>query len=398
MTSTSEIAVKIEKPSLNTKSPPNAVWQLSACLKVMTVGFVAMSVVATVSLVMSVQLRSDVDALRSELARMDSLESHLSELNRSVAMPDEAPAAQSVVLSTVALAPAGFSSISLFDGEWAPGVQMPSERSDHQSVLCGGKIVLLGGLNGSAEAVATTWAFDPVLETFDTGKAPMPTARYRFGAACLDGKVYVAGGYPTKAAGDAGQCLSSVDMYDVGADTWTAAAPLSLPRGDLALSVASGRLFAMGGYGYEYPYPDPANAANEAFDPQSNSWAAMAPMPGGGKGDIAAVEVGGVVYVPGGWNGVFKDELVAYNVTADTWAVRASMHRARGDKALATLEGACVRAARARWFRSPVYGAAARPDAPLVASRARYHQVRPGMHPPAVRVPRNPRSRVRHRR
>eukprot|EP00966_Prymnesium_polylepis_P170420 3939506-Prymnesium_polylepis.1 len=79
------------------------------------------------------------------------------------------------------------------------------------------------------------------------------------------------------------------------------------------------------------------------------------------------------------------------------------MHRARGDKALATLEGACVRAARARWFRSPVYGAAARPDAPLVASRARYHQVRPGMHPPAVRVPHSavrvgPEHDVQHQR
>jgi len=96
----------------------------------------------------------------------------------------------------------------------------------------------------------------------------------------------------------------------------------------------------MGGYGYEYPYPDPANELNEAYDPTANAWTAKAPMPGGGKGDISAVEIDGMLYVPGGWNGVFKNELVAYNVSADGWSTGlAPMARARGDKAVASLEG-----------------------------------------------------------
>jgi len=324
------IAVSIEKPNLNTKMPPGDVWKLSACLKIMTICFVAMSAIAGAALGMTISLRSDMDELRARLATL------------STPSPTPSPTA-AVAISTSAVAPAGFTAVSLFDGEWAPGVQMPEERSDHQAVFCAGKIVLLGGLNISGEAVVTTWSFDPIIETFDVGKASMPTARYRFGAACLDGKVYVAGGYPTKAAGDAGLCLTSVDVYDVTANSWAAAAPLSLARGDLALAVAGGRLYAMGGYGYAYPYPDPANEANEAYSPQTNVWTAMAPLPGGGKGDISAVEISGTIYVPGVWNGGFKNEPVAFapsNGTSGTWDTNlAAMGRARGDKALAVLEG-----------------------------------------------------------
>lgn len=319
MTSTAEIT--IEKPDFNkTKQPPGLAWKVSALTIVVGVGFLVSVAVASIALGLVLKQQSDIDGLNARVAILEGRDT--------------------VKLTTDAVAPPGFQSVSLFNGEWAPGVQMPEERSDHQAVFCSGKIIILGGLNITGEAVATTWEFDPIIETFATGKAAMPTARYRFGATCLEGRVYVAGGYPTKAAGDAGQCLSTVDVYDVATDTWSAAPPLSLARGDLALAVAEGTIFAMGGYGYEYPYPDPANEANEAYSPASGTWMTMMPLPGGGKGDISAAEIDGVIYVPGGWNGVFKDELAAYNASADEWiGGLASMGRARGDKAVATLEG-----------------------------------------------------------
>jgi hypothetical protein len=276
MTSTAEIT--IEKPDFNkTKQPPGLAWKVSALTIVVGVGFLVSVAVASIALGLVLKQQSDIDGLNVRVAILEGRDT--------------------VKLTTDAVAPPGFQSVSLFNGEWAPGVQMPEERSDHQAVFCFGKIIILGGLNMTGEAVATTWEFDPIIETFATGKAAMPTARYRFGATCLEGRVYVAGGYPTKAAGDAGQCLSTVDVYDVATDTWSAAPPLSLARGDLALAVAEGTIFAMGGYGYEYPYPDPANEANEAYSPASGTWTTMMPLPGGGKGDISAAEIDGVIYV-----------------------------------------------------------------------------------------------------
>ena len=278
MSSTNEIAVSIERPSgMKAKTPPNLACKLTAAMIVMSVGFIVMSTIAGIALSVALNAKSDLDALRFSI---DVLEG----------------SSEKAKLSTSAIAPSGYKAISLFDGEWAAGVQMPVERSDHQAIYCVGKIVIIGGLDAAAQVSSTTWLFDPVLEIFDTAK-PMPTPRFRFGAACLNGKVYVAGGYPTKAAGDAGQCLSTVDVYDVAGDVWMSATPMSLARGDLALSTSGGKLFAMGGYGYEYPYPDPANSANEAYDPEHNRWVAMASMPAGGKGDISAAEIDGIIYV-----------------------------------------------------------------------------------------------------
>ena len=124
------------------------------------------------------------------------------------------------------------------------------------------------------------------------------------------------GGYAAYADGDSGACLATVDRYDVAGQTWASAgsvAPLAIARGDLALAASGGKLYAFGGYGYGYPYPDPAAAAVEVFDPATGVWAAAASMPNGGKGDIQAVEMDGVIYIPGGYGGKFSDQLVAYD-------------------------------------------------------------------------------------
>ena len=71
----------------------------------------------------------------------------------------------------------------------------------------------------------------------------MPTGRFRFSAACLDGSVYVAGGYAAYADGDSGACLATVDRYDVAGKAWAAVgsvAPLAIARGDLALAASAG--------------------------------------------------------------------------------------------------------------------------------------------------------------
>ena len=248
---------------------------------------------------------------------------------------------EGLVVTRSAVPPAGYvfgQSFNAGTGEWAPAVHMPEERSDLQAVACGGKIVVLGGINAANVVQSTTWAFDPFAEVWATDLPPMPTGRTRFSAACLDGHVYVAGGYASFAHGDDGDnahCLATVDRYDVAGKTWEKVANLTTPRGDMALAAAAGKLYAIGGYGPSWA----AVAETEVFDPATGAWSAAAVMPHGGKGDIFAVEIDGVIYVPGGWNGKFKDELVAYDAAGNSWTTLAPMQTPRGDKAVAVLDG-----------------------------------------------------------
>ena len=138
------------------------------------------------------------------------------------------------------------------------------------------------------------------------------SGRFRFSAACLDGAVYVAGGYETSADGDDNdnlKVLATVDRYDVAGQTWSSVAPLATGRGDMALAASGGKLYAFGGYGLYWE----AVGATEVFDPATGVWATAASMPNGGKGDIQAVEMDGVIYIPGGYGGKFSDQLVAYD-------------------------------------------------------------------------------------
>eukprot|EP00316_Scyphosphaera_apsteinii_P012443 CAMPEP_0119344614 /NCGR_PEP_ID=MMETSP1333-20130426/107059_1 /TAXON_ID=418940 /ORGANISM="Scyphosphaera apsteinii, Strain RCC1455" /LENGTH=425 /DNA_ID=CAMNT_0007357055 /DNA_START=34 /DNA_END=1311 /DNA_ORIENTATION=- len=306
----------IGKPTFAaSRTPPSEMKMISVRFAILTVVLACVMAVAVATLGLCIQLLHDVDELKRKEV-------------------DRRTTGLTAVLSSSAIPPSGFQVFSLFDGEWAPGMQMPEDRSDLQAIYCVGSILILGGLNSSGEVTDSTWLFDPITETYDTSKAPMPTPRYRFGAACLDGRVYVAGGYSSSSAGNAGDCLTTVDVYDMGFNSWAAAAPLNIARGDLALVAAAGALFAIGGYGSDYQ----ALAANEAYDPKSDSWVARAPTPQG-TGDISGVEIGGKIFVPGGWNGEFTDGLIAYDPEVDQWERRSSMARARGDKAVVKLSG-----------------------------------------------------------
>ena len=292
-------------------------------------------------------LQSKVDALEAKSAHnhddIHSLESKSAHNHDDIhSLEAKAAITEGLVVTRSAVPPAGYvfgQSLNAGTGDWAPTtVHMPEERSDLQAVACGGKIVVLGGINATNVVQSTAWAFDPFAEVWATDLPPMPTGRTRFSAACLDGHVYVAGGYASYAHGeddDNAHCLATVDRYDVAGKTWEKVANLTTARGDMALAAAAGKLYAIGGYGPSWV----AVAETEVFDPATGAWSAAAVMPHSGKGDISAVEIDGVIYVPGGWNGKFKDELVAYDAAGNSWTTLAPMQTPRGDKAVAVLDG-----------------------------------------------------------
>ena len=69
--------------------------------------------------------------------------------------------------------------------------------------------------------------------------------------------------------------------------------------------------------------------ANEAYDPRTDSWRSLAPMPTGRSG-IAGAALNGRIYVFGGEN-PFKtyNENESYDVATDTWQAHSRMPTAR---------------------------------------------------------------------
>lgn len=131
----------------------------------------------------------------------------------------------------------------------------------------------------------------------------MSVARSDAAAAAVGGRLYVFGGY-----GDGFDMTvtgSLAEVYDAAAGAWRAVAPMPTPRGDLQAVAFGDRIFVVGGW--QYSAADPLGsfvAVVEAYSPASNSWARHANMlvP---KGDFALAVYRGQLFAVGGevWSG-----------------------------------------------------------------------------------------------
>ncbi|MFH4974159.1 hypothetical protein AB6A40_000868 [Gnathostoma spinigerum] len=94
--------------------------------------------------------------------------------------------------------------------------------------------------NFQNEAARLSW----VANTFDDDRTLLPTmhdARCAVGAAYLNGKIIVCGGY------DRGECLKSVEEYDVSKEVWRTLPDMLTERGRFDCAVVGNTLYAVAG-------------------------------------------------------------------------------------------------------------------------------------------------------
>jgi N-acetylneuraminic acid mutarotase len=148
----------------------------------------------------------------------------------------------------------------------------------------------------------------------------MPTARGAGVAVVADSKIYVAGGRPPRGADFA--------VYDPQADSWHILPDLPTARNHLAGAALGGRIYIVGGR-FEAGFQSPQSNVLEVYDPAANSWSARAPMPKP-RGGINGLEAYGCLHVFGGEgnssasSGLHADHDV-YNPVTDTWTSLAPM-------------------------------------------------------------------------
>lgn len=211
-------------------------------------------------------------------------------------------------------------------GTWSTNVAIISPaRADGAAVVLGGKIYAMGGGNYGCIVFSTLQAYEPTNNTWTT-LAPLPTARYEFGAAELNGLIYAVGGNPG-CGGPSG--LNLVEAYNPVSNTWSNKP--TPPTGGYGVSVvsANGKLYQIGGASPSAVY---------AYDPATNGWAAKAAFPTNNS-FCGAAAVDGIIYVIGGSTLGQSSNVYAYNTTNNTWTTRAAMPTARYDAAVGVAGG-----------------------------------------------------------
>ena len=177
-------------------------------------------------------------------------------------------------------------------------------------------VYLVGGDGTDGVPISSVEMYDPQAASW-TQRAGMTAARIAHGCVALDGKLYAVGGF-----GADEEELDTAEVYDPQIDGWQPLAKMSTARYGLGLAAVDGKIYAIGGY-------DGGSVLDlvEAYDPQLGAWALVASM-SGKRHCHASVVLDGKIYAMGGHDGAGRlDTVEAYDPQADSWQRVASMPR-----------------------------------------------------------------------
>jgi N-acetylneuraminic acid mutarotase len=157
---------------------------------------------------------------------------------------------------------------------WHPIAPLPSPRGAHGLVVVGRKMYAIGGRlergGRPGSSLDRVDAYDFVSDEWSE-RAALPHARDHAGVAVYKGKIYVVGGRPGRA-----NAYRFFERYDPAADRWERLADYPLPVSGTGLAAVGRRLVAAGG---EDPGRGRLIGRAYAYDPRSGDWEALPSMP-----------------------------------------------------------------------------------------------------------------------
>jgi N-acetylneuraminic acid mutarotase len=199
-------------------------------------------------------------------------------------------------------------------GTWATAPDLPVGVHHVGVASLDGKLYAAGGYTEGGPATAILWAYEPEAGKW-AERAPMNTSRGALGLVALDGKLYAIGG-ATEQLG--GPVTGAVEIYDPLTDTWEPGAEMPTPREHLAVAAGDGRIFAVGGRA-NGDEDDTLAAAAEAYDPATDSWETLPPLPTP-RGGVSGAYTSDHMIAFGGERGTTTfDTVEAFDVDTGTW-------------------------------------------------------------------------------
>jgi hypothetical protein len=190
-------------------------------------------------------------------------------------------------------------------GTWSTAASMTTTRSEHSATrLANGKVLVAGGTKGTGAGTKlnSVELYDPDTNTWSPA-APMSVIRTGHSAVLLNnGKVLVVGGR------NSGGSLDSAELYDPVADSWSSPAGSMAAKRYLcsATLLNDGRVLVAGGEDYNNN-TTPTDSA-QIYDPATNSWSDVAPLPLARYRHTATLLNNGMVLMTGG-----RDDTDSFN-------------------------------------------------------------------------------------
>lgn len=195
---------------------------------------------------------------------------------------------------------------------WCSIQPLQQQHADHCVCVVGGHIYAIGGRDYSNE-LDSVERYNPHTNMWEY-VAPLKREVYAHAGAIADGKIYTTCGRRGSAY------LRETYCFDPAANHWTACAEGPVERAWHGMASVNGRVYVIGGSNDEHGYRRDVMKVG-CFDPLSNCWSLMSPLPAGhGEPGIAVLDKR--IYVLGGRShdrGNRMKYVHVYNADTDEW-------------------------------------------------------------------------------
>ena len=194
----------------------------------------------------------------------------------------------------------------LAQGKWVKLAPFPEPAEELLGASANGKLYVFCGLAPGWKPIGMVYEYDPATNQW-AKKKPMPLASHHVSFTEHKGKIYAFGGFVLPQSGPpAWVPIDNAWEYDPASDSWRALAPVPTKRGSPVAVAVGDKIYVISGAGAlpGSPAVHPARPhysvpAVEEYDPAANAWRARAPIPTPRNHAVTSV-VNGKVYVIGG--------------------------------------------------------------------------------------------------
>ena len=185
--------------------------------------------------------------------------------------------------------------------QWAEGTPLPEPRCCHIAEVINGTIYTISGLDFDHNPTATNFAYNIENDTWVT-KSSLPAQNgpiHHAASAVVDNKIYVLGGrlFGNGVPNEINDALTNLDnnmRYDPKTDKWSSMDPMPIRRSGFAADSLDGKIYVFGGQ-----MADGSSKNIERYDPVTNQWTIKPDMQADRSG-LAVVAYKDKLYVFGG--------------------------------------------------------------------------------------------------
>ncbi|XP_048418506.2 kelch-like protein 25 [Stegostoma tigrinum] len=174
--------------------------------------------------------------------------------------------------------------------------RLPSPRKEFSACALGRRVFLIGGRGPENGVSRDVWVYDAAAGHWSK-VAPMLVARFGHGSAELRGGVFVLGGHGSAWVPGSAP-LAQVERYEPSTNTWTAMAPLPDGVSNAAVVSAQLRLYVFGGGASSLPAAERRSRV-QRYEPLEDRWAVPAVCPQPWR-YTAAAALGSQIFIMGG--------------------------------------------------------------------------------------------------